>query len=45
LAIIRRSDKPDELALTQVQDALLSLKHRRLTLPKSSDRRGRSAAG
>jgi DNA-binding transcriptional LysR family regulator len=33
LAIIRRSDKPDEAALTHVHDALLAIKNRRLTLP------------
>jgi DNA-binding transcriptional LysR family regulator len=40
LAIIRRNDKADEPALTQVQDALQSLKNLRLTLPKGSDRPG-----
>jgi DNA-binding transcriptional LysR family regulator len=44
LAIIRRNDKPDELALTQVQEALLSLKNRRLILPKGSDRSRRRPA-
>ena len=33
LAIIRRSDKPDEPALTEVHEALLAIQKRRLTLP------------
>ena len=33
LAIIRRSDKRDEPALTAVHDALLAIQKRRLTLP------------
>jgi DNA-binding transcriptional LysR family regulator len=45
LAIIRRSDKRDELALTQVHEALLAIQKRRLTLPRSSDRVDPGGAG
>jgi DNA-binding transcriptional LysR family regulator len=35
LAVIRRSDKPDDPALMHVQDALLALRNLKIVLPKS----------
>jgi DNA-binding transcriptional LysR family regulator len=40
LAIIRRSDKPEEPALTQVHDALYAIKDRRLVRPEVLDGSG-----
>ena len=37
LAIIRRSDKPDDAALTHVHDALYAIKDRRLLRPEVLD--------
>ena len=44
LALIRRSDKPDEPALTEVHEALLAIRNRRLTLPSVSKRLSGAAA-